>query len=327
MGDRPVSDPLTEPGYLSPEQRAVVDGPGNVVLTACPGSGKTRTAAARFVVRAREGDRVAVASYTNAGVDELRHVITGELGHGVGSLHRLDTLHGLLTQFVLRPFAAPLIGTSRPLRLLDPGSVSATVRLGENSKRAALGRFRFRPDGSVTFRGATTDRPRGWTDDRVAAVGQDEARRGKTRMACSGQLTYDDAMYWSLRVLREVPGVAAAVAGRFDEILIDEAQDTSELQLACLHEIVATGRLRSLVLVGDTEQSIYSFQGASPEGLAELVRVRRLAPRSLTENHRSSQHLCDSAVHFCRRPRSDRPPVSTPRTPSVRNSSSTSRAR
>ena len=110
--------------------------------------------------------------------------------------------------------------------------------------------------------------------------------------------TYDDAMYWSLLVLRRFPAVAAAVAGRFDELLVDEAQDTSELQLACLVELCTTDRLRSLVLVGDLEQSIYSFQGATPQELADVVRHRNLTPMSLVENHRSSQHLCDAAVHF-----------------------------
>ena len=113
-------------------------------------------------------------------------------------------------------------------------------------------------------------------------------------------------MFWSLQVLRRFPAVAAAVAGRFDEILVDEAQDTSELQLACLAELCTTDRLRSLVLVGDLEQSIYSFQGASPQALADLVGQRNLTPMSLVENHRSSQHLCDAAVHFCSRHEPDR---------------------
>ena len=58
-------------------------------------------------------------------------------------------------------------------------------------------------------------------------------RSGSSSGGALGRATYDDAMYWSLQVLRRFPAVAAAVAGRFDEILVDEAQDTSELQLAC----------------------------------------------------------------------------------------------
>lgn len=108
-------------------------------------------------------------------------------------------------------------------------------------------------------------------------------------------------MFWSLRVLLEHPEIARAVAGRFEELLIDEAQDTSELQLACVSALCDTGRLESLVLIGDLEQSIYSFQGASPEGCEALANARGLQRMELTENHRSSQRICDVVVHFCGR--------------------------
>lgn len=130
--------------------------------------------------------------------------------------------------------------------------------------------------------------------------------RLKHRAAVNGLASPDDAMFWSLRVLQEHPDVAAAVAGRFEELQIDEAQDTSELQLACVSAPCHTGKLESLVLIGDLEQSIYSFQGASPEGCAALANERGLERIELTENHRSSQRICDVVVHFCSRDVPDR---------------------
>ena len=298
-------DPLQVPGYLTADQRKVVEAPGNIVLTACPGSGKTRTAAARFVVQAGTGARVAATSYTNIGVDELRHVVTGEIGSVVEDEHFVGTLHGLLLQFAFRPFAHLVMNTSAMPRLVDGETAGETVLLdADEDVRVPLAGFAYRPDGSLLYRGAR--RPRGWTNDEITVVGQSAAQQGKQKMAATGRAGFDDAMYWALRVLRDVPGVAAAVAGRFDELLVDEAQDTSELQLACLSELSATGRLRSLVLVGDVEQSIYSFQGASPQGLDALVHRHRLMTMRLVENHRSSQLICDAAVHFCNRRDPDR---------------------
>jgi superfamily I DNA/RNA helicase len=112
-------------------------------------------------------------------------------------------------------------------------------------------------------------------------------------------------MYWSLRVLQEYPRIAAVVAARFDELQVDEAQDTSELQLAAIRELSATGALRSLVLIGDIEQSIYSFQGASPQSCRALASERGLATIELHHNHRSSQRICNVAVHFCSRSEPD----------------------
>jgi DNA helicase-2/ATP-dependent DNA helicase PcrA len=123
----------------------------------------------------------------------------------------------------------------------------------------------------------------------------------KRRYAAAGYASLDDSMHWSLEVLRRHPDLARAVAGRFEELQVDEAQDTSELQLACLHGLCATGRLGSLVLIGDIEQSIFSFQGASPEGCRALAQARGLETIELVENYRSSQRICDVAVHFCAR--------------------------
>lgn len=304
MGDE-VIDPLEEPGYLTADQRKVVEAASDIVLTACPGSGKTRTAAARFVLRAATGDRVAATSYTNVGVDELRHVITTEIGRVVGAGHFVGTLHGFLLQFVFRPFGHLVMNTSAAPRLVDAEAVPGDVVLhGNNGLRAALAGFRFRPDGSVLF--TQGKKPKQMNREAVTAAGQAAAVRLKMQVARSGRATYDDTMFWVLQVLRRFPAVAAAVAGRFDELVVDEAQDISELQLACLAELCSTGRLRSVVLVGDIEQSIYSFQGASPQGLADLVSHRGLTPMSLVENHRSAQHLCNAAAHFCSRDEPDR---------------------
>ncbi len=297
-----VTDPLDEPGYLTRAQRHVVDAPPDFLLTACPGSGKTRTAGARFVVRAEAGDRVAATSYTNIGVEQIRGVISSELGRIVGPESFVGTFHQFLLRYVFHPFAHIVMGCSSP-HLVDPEHAGDDVRLnGDNRLRAPLGKFRFRPNGSLLFCGTS---PYGWSRDQVTAAGQAEAAIMKRHSATRGRATFDDAMYWSLRVLRDVPGVAAAVAGRFDELLIDEAQDTSELQLACLTELSSTGLLRSLVLVGDVDQSIYAFQGATPQGVHRLVADRGMRSVPLVENHRSSQLICNVAVHFGSRDRPD----------------------
>jgi DNA helicase II / ATP-dependent DNA helicase PcrA len=167
-----------------------------------------------------------------------------------------------------------------------------------------VSRFRFRPDGSLCIRSVPARFKH--DADAAAALGQTDALRLKLNLARGGRVSFDDAMYWSLRVLLEHPDVASVIAARFQELLVDEAQDTSELQLACLDALCATGRLHSLVLIGDLEQSICSFTGASRVGCESLAEQRGLTAIELTENHRSSQRICDVAVHFCSREQPDR---------------------
>jgi DNA helicase II / ATP-dependent DNA helicase PcrA len=283
---------------LSAEQTKLVDGDGDMLLLACPGSGKTCTAAARIARLMKEGSRVAACSYTNVGVDRIAAMLASDHGLLFEPRDFNGTLHGLLLGYVVFPFAH-LLGAEKQVRLWH-GDWPDIAFEGDHRYHYRLDQFRRLPDGRLRFH-----RP-----DRWAAKKPEEvlAKLEKTVLARKegifrklGILSTDDAMWIALRVLREEPRVAAALAGRFDEILVDEAQDTSDLQLACLHEIRSTGQLHSLVMVGDLEQSIYAYQGASAEGCRQLAADSGLRTISLSENYRSSQKLCDVSANFSRR--------------------------
>jgi superfamily I DNA/RNA helicase len=300
-----VTDPLREPGFLTEHQLRAVNAKGDIFLVACPGSGKTRAGGVRFARLTDEGRRVAATSYTNVGVEQIRDVVSGQLGMTVAPTSFVGTLHQFLLRYVFYPFGhlAMRCGTG-PRLIADERGWDDVVFGGDRRIRAPVSRFHFRPDGTLCFRG---ELPKGVRSREEAATSEHEqALRMKRRYAAAGYASLDDSMYWSLEVLRQHPAVARAVAGRFDELQVDEGQDTSELQLACLHALCSTGRLGSLVLVGDIEQSIFSFQGASPEGCRALAEARGLETIELAENHRSSQRICDVAVHFCARDVPDR---------------------
>lgn len=289
---------------LTCQQRAVVDADGNFLLLACPGSGKTRSAAERTARLVRSpGTKMAVCSYTNVGAERIGAVLSADLGIVLSREHFLGTIHKFLLRYVVHPFAHLLGAEKGPF--IYEGREWPEVRVyGDNAQRIGLDCFRRTPSGGLVV----TDQPRsvkGTSAEIVASVGDEVLRRKGGIFRRMGVLTADDAMWVALRLLRERPEVAAAVAARFDEILLDEAQDTSELQLACLDVLHATGKLRSLVLVGDLEQSIFSFQGASATRCQKLANDRQLDVLTLTENHRSSQRICNVAVNFCSRAEPD----------------------
>jgi DNA helicase II / ATP-dependent DNA helicase PcrA len=299
-----MSDPLREPGFLTEHQLRAALHDSDLFLVACPGSGKTRTGGVRFARLAADGKRVAATSYTNVGVNQIRSVVSGDLGITVGPEHFVGTLHGLLLRFIVYPFGHLVMGCETAPRLIADEAGWQDVVFGGNHRiRVPLSRFRFRPDGSLCYRGRL---PYGVASAEDAAASEQEQALGlKSRYAKAGYVSPDDSMYWALRVIEDHPDIAAVVASRFDELQVDEAQDTSELQLAALHGICATGALSSLVLIGDIEQSIFSFQGASRQGCRALARARGLETIELTENLRSSQRICDVAVHFCAREKPD----------------------
>lgn len=293
-----LSDGLLNEGFLTKAQKDAVDHPGDMLLVACPGGGKTRTGGARVAQLAGEGRSVAACSYTNVGVHEVHGVLARDLGVALGPRHFAGTLHGFLLKYVFYPFAHLVVGcASRPRLADDDSSIwDDIVYGGDHRRRLSVSKLRFRPDGSFYAK----DTPLGMSKEEAANGEIVQVQSKKHRMAAAGYASFDDSMYWALRVLADHADVRRAVAQRFDEIIVDEAQDTSELQLACLEQICAGG-LESLVLIGDIEQSIYSFQGASPEGCLGLANARGLERVELTENHRSSQLICNVAAAFCDR--------------------------
>lgn len=287
---------------LTPDQQAVVEHAGNILLIACPGSGKTRTAAHRIARLSREGGRVAACSYTNVGANRIQRMLDRDLHIVLGPRSHSSTLHGLLQRFVLYPFGHLLGATQGPH--VRVGGSWPSVAIGKNTKRIEIDKFHFTPDGSLGIRQMPyhiNESP-----EEVLTMVGDQVKARKEGFFRAGVVSGDDAMWFALRILREHPELAAAVAGRFDELLLDEAQDTSELQIGCLLELHRTARLRSLVLIGDLEQSIYSFHGGGGESCRDLAGHCGLSTVELSENHRSSQKLCDVAVHFCLREQPDK---------------------
>jgi superfamily I DNA/RNA helicase len=282
---------------LTPQQQAVVDADGDFLLLACPGSGKTRSAAARIGRLAdTRGVKVAACSYTNVGAERLGAVIAREVGVILRPQHFLGTIHSFLLQYVVYPFAH-LLGAERGPHVREGGTWPDLAIGGDNTKRIALDAFRRDPEGGLVV----TNKPiyvKETDAELIGLVGAQVLNRKRGLFRKAGALTGDDAMWLALCLLRKFPPIATAVCRRFDELLVDEAQDTSELQLACLKVLRESGALKSLVLIGDLEQSIYSFQGASAKGCTDLANATELRIESLTENHRCSQLICNVAARF-----------------------------
>ena len=289
-------EPAEDSFGLSTRQKEVVAGDANFLLKACPGSGKTHTVAARIARLMSDGASIAACSYTNVGVAAVRNALAAQQQSVVEPRHFVGTLHGFLLRHVTYPFGHMTYGVTMRL-LRDESSIWPTVDISDAaSRRVALPLFRMRPDGSMRL--AQVPQNVGLPESEVLRRGEGRARTLKRDMAARGWISSDDAMYIAMRVLREHPDITRAVAGRYDELLVDEAQDTNELQLECLRLLATSGALRSLVLIGDPEQAISSYAGASAQGCDDLAKHCGLTTMSLTENYRSSQKICDLASYF-----------------------------
>jgi DNA helicase-2/ATP-dependent DNA helicase PcrA len=307
---------------VSEQQREAVRAPGDMFLSACPGSGKTRTVGVRLawwsvhpepiagILRPR---RIAALSYTNVAVQEIG-LAAEAAGSAVGEPDFLGTIHGFVLRYIVRPFGVAVMGCTAPPRLvvetrgrtkIDGEMVPFTERVGRRRipRTISVWDLHFRADGSLVVGADAELYGCDMAHTAIAAAVQRAGRRVKHQLAADGLMSMSDALYWSMKIL-EVSEHAEAVAARFDELIVDESQDTTDTQLRCLALLKAAG-LRSLVCIGDPAQSIYGFAGAVPEALDRLVEDLKLRRCYLKENWRSSRRICETAVHFSDRQHAD----------------------
>lgn len=282
-------------------QLPLVTHAGNFIATACPGSGKTRSVAGRVAYLDERGKKIAALTYTNVGVRELVGCLDREFKFVGGPQHHFETLHGFLLRYVLYPFGHLVMSCKRQPRVYLKDSAPRVLawykdkdKVDAKAQQISVHDFKFNSFGELQYVGRLNAT---W----ALRVAGSAVRTEKHKWAQRGGTTADDAMYWCLQTLRQRPEVAAALASRFDEIIIDEMQDTSAAQMDCIEVIYSSAKLKSLVLIGDVEQSIYAFQGAAPQVAERLAKAYDLDPLMLSENHRSSQIICDVVSKFSSR--------------------------
>lgn len=306
---------VRESGEVSAQQRAAIEADRNFFLTACPGSGKTRTVGVRLAYWSAVPDpelgrtrRVAATSFTNTAIREILRAVDAA-GGSAADPQFVGTLHRFLMRYVVRPFGSGVMGCEGPPRIV----ASTSSRKGEDDtvdfkhqwseSTVSVWDFHWAADGSLS----TSEVPYSLKDkldpDELSETLQQRVRTAKIALARRGLLSMSDALYWAMRVLEDDHN-AQAVASRFDELIVDEAQDTTDVQQICLRRLHESG-LHSIVFVGDMNQAIYGFANAQPERIRSLVDD--IAPEriELNENWRSSQAICDVSHHFADTPGPD----------------------
>lgn len=273
---------------LSPEQQTIVALPlGAICVTACAGSGKTRTATHRlWQMRQLLNDRhgiVALLSFSNVAVDTFRrdyYLLARERsGASTSSSVEIDTLDGFLTANVIRPHAYRSMGAKRTPYLVqghEPFLKGQTVFDGSRPHPTAKleigidgGNFKF----SARF---------GYSS---VSIHPSDAVKGINRLGATGAYTHSLGRFWAIKTLQEQPFVLRALSRRYPAILIDEAQDIGPVHQAILELLVKGGC--QLSLIGDKNQGIYEFSGATGKFLADYGTRPGVQAHGLTINYRS----------------------------------------
>ncbi len=277
----------TAPEVLDPAQQAVVDHPGGPLLVlAGPGTGKTTTLVESVVdlVERRGVDpaSVLVLTFSRKAAEQVRDRVTARLRRTLGTTVAA-TFHSFAYSVVRHYADAEAYAAS--LRLLDAAQQDVVLRdLLRPTAEAVRWPEEFAE--AVGTRGFAREvrmlldraRERGVGPEELAKLGADV---GRPEWETAGEfldqyltvLDADSALDYADLVARAAalaarPDVRADLHRRYSWVFVDEYQDTDPAQVSLLQAVAGSGR--TLVAVGDPDQSIYGFRGAEVRGLLDF---------------------------------------------------------
>jgi superfamily I DNA/RNA helicase len=271
---------------LSPEQEAIIALPLQPIsVTACAGSGKTRTAVHRLAamreLHENERSLIALLSFSNVAVETFRREYAAAIRSRPATRRQraveIDTMDGFITANVLRPHGHSVMRSNCTPFLVEgrePFLNGFKVFDGSRSHPTASLDISLR-DGGFVY---TVGRQAQVVDRRLAEA-------AVKKLGAVGAYTHATARYWVLRTLKEQPAILAALARRYPHIVVDEAQDIGPEHQEILELLIQQGSQVSLI--GDPHQAIYEFARADGTFLTDYGDRADVTHHRLSVNYRS----------------------------------------
>ena len=285
---------------LNPPQREAVSHlTGPLLILAGAGSGKTRVLAHRvayLVATSYKPWQIVAVTFTNKAANEMRARIAGLIGEEAAREATIGTFHAICARILRRDGAA--IGLTRSFTIYDRADQLALVK--SVLKRLDLDEKRFSPNGMLAWIGQRKDELADVATAKRQAANYYDETAARVYEAYQRQLGEDDAVDFDDLLMRTVflfeqhPDVLARYQARWQQIMVDEYQDTNRAQyLICRH---LAAKHKNLAVVGDDDQSIYSWRGADLRNIldfeADYPNARVV---KLEQNYRSTQTILDAA--------------------------------
>ncbi len=267
-------------------QRQVEEAAGGpLVVVAGPGSGKTRVLTrriARLVASGVDTGQIMAITFTRRAAGQMRQRLSALLGgeSGLGAM-QVGTFHQLALA-LLRDLGC------KPKLVLD--EVEARRLLEGALADAGLSGSVAAASQAISLAKAAAQGP-----DEVAEDWRPHYAAYQTALHAAGACDYDDILLDLLRLLEADAAVREQVRARFPYLLIDEFQDLNAAQYRLVLQLTGAGV--GLMAIGDPDQAIYSFRGASPDYFACLRDDFPAAQVvSLGTNYRSQGHIVEAAA-------------------------------
>jgi DNA helicase II / ATP-dependent DNA helicase PcrA len=297
------ADPETLLDGLNPQQRqAVIHAGGPLLIVAGAGSGKTRVLTHRIAwllaERGVQPGEVLAITFTNKAAGEMKERVARLVG-GRARAMWVMTFHSACVR-ILRAEGKRLGFTSTfsiydaddSRRLMTTVCRDLDFDPKRMSPRAVANQVSNLKNELVDFEDAK-DRAENHIERQVA----DAYRLYQDRLRRANALDFDDLIMATVSLLQLFPDVAEHYRRRFRHVLVDEYQDTNHAQYVLIRELVGSGEgAAELCVVGDADQSVYAFRGATIRNIMQFEKDYPAATTILLEqNYRSTQTILNAA--------------------------------
>jgi DNA helicase II / ATP-dependent DNA helicase PcrA len=297
-------DPLLE--GLNPQQSAAVTHTGGPLLVvAGAGSGKTRVLTRRIAyLMARRNVapyEILAITFTNKAAGEMKERV-GELVGPIAKSMWVSTFHSACVR-ILRQEAGRL-GYSNTFSIYDSADSQRLITIVAKELNLDPKRYPARQFQSIISNAKNELlSPQDYlkaASSQFEQIVADVYTIYQGRLARANAMDFDDLILKTVEVLQRFPEAKARFRSRFRHVLVDEYQDTNHAQYVLVKELVGTGLeatpTAELCVVGDADQSIYGFRGATIRNILQFEMDYPNATTVLLEqNYRSTQNILNAA--------------------------------
>lgn len=299
----PSRSPVDE---LNPSQREAVQTlSGPLLVLAGAGTGKTRVITYRMAELIRHGtppDRILAVTFTNKAAKEMHERTQSLLGKRMRARPTIATFHAYCVGVLRAEIEA--LGYPRQFVIYDRGDQESAarkslrdIRVPETSLRP--GDLLYHISGWKS-RGVGPLEAKDHIEDDRGFLAAAAYKRYQQSLKASGAVDFDDLLLLTLELFENFPHVLARQQELFEQVQIDEYQDTNELQFRIVANLVAPHR--NLCVVGDDDQSIYGWRGAE---IKHILGFQNQFPGAkvvrLQDNYRCTEQIITFANRLVKR--------------------------
>ncbi|WP_405762350.1 DNA helicase PcrA [Streptomyces sp. NBC_00045] len=303
---KPVIDPATLLDGLNEQQAAAVVHAGSpLLIVAGAGSGKTRVLTHRIghllAARGVHPGQILAITFTNKAAGEMKERVEGLVGPRANAMW-VSTFHSACVRILRRE--SKRLGFTSSFSIYDAADSKRLMALV--CRDLDLDPKKFPPK---SFNAKISNLKNELIDeDAFAAQAADGFEKTlaqayamyQGRLREANALDFDDIIMTTVHLLQAFPDVAEHYRRRFRHVLVDEYQDTNHAQYTLVRELVGTGYPdlppAELCVVGDADQSIYAFRGATIRNILQFEEDYKDATTILLEqNYRSTQTILSAA--------------------------------